>query len=121
MTKEQLNPVVELIAIDEQFKKFGVINKEKQQWIIQLLKHYLGDDPLFFPVIICGLKSIGKDSEKAQPAWRGLPVSVDARDIPGILSAISNSISFYNGKNEGLKIANEMTKINTKKNKKKET
>lgn len=30
MLEDQNNPIVELIAIEEQFKKFGAINKEKQ-------------------------------------------------------------------------------------------
>jgi hypothetical protein len=114
MLEDQNNPIVELIAIEEQFKKFGAINKEKQQWLINMLKRFLGDDPLFFPVIICGVKSIDKNSDKAQPAWRGLPVSIDTRDIPGMLSAISNSIAFYNGKDEGMKIMKEIKKKKVK-------
>ncbi len=106
MEQKIYNPIEELALIEECFNKFGVISKELQGWLINVLKHFLGDDKSFVPVIVCGLRQIEKTEKKGEfksvPAWRGLPVSISADDLPNMLSAISISIAYLNGKNVGI-------------------
>lgn len=103
MKQKTYNPVEELSFVEESFKKFGVLNKEKQDWLIKVLKQFLGDDKSFMPIIVCGLRQIEATEKKGEfksiPAWRGLPVNISVNDLPNMLSAISISIAYLNGEN----------------------
>jgi len=96
------NPKITLEVIQEQYKKFGILNKEQQNWLIEMLEMMIGVDPQFVPMIVCGIKQsniASADGNKIQAvsSWRILPSNMPGVNISEILVNIAITIAFRVG------------------------
>jgi len=100
------NPKITLEVIQEQYTKFGVLNKEQQKWLIDTLQMMIGTDPQFLPVIVCGVKqsnitSANGDKIQSSPAWHFMPTNMPGINISEMLSNIAIAIAFRIGISTG--------------------
>jgi len=110
------NPNITLEIIQEQFQKFGVLNKEQQEWLMDTLKMYIGDDPQFLPVIICGVKQSSiqnaqGDLVQSTPVWHVLPTNMPGINISELLTTVAINIAFRLGISVGTKQNKEKSNI----------